>query len=34
MLGKAIIDGLGLIDVNCHPCPYKILTSMGGFEMV
>jgi hypothetical protein len=28
MLGKAIVDGLGLIDVNLDPCPYHILTSL------
>ncbi len=30
MLGKAIIDGFILIDVDLDPCPYHILTSMGG----
>jgi hypothetical protein len=30
MLGKAFIDGLGLTNVDLEPCPYKILTSMGG----
>jgi hypothetical protein len=30
MLGKAIVDGLGLTDLNLYPCPYHILTSMGG----
>jgi hypothetical protein len=29
MLGK-VVDGLGLIDVDLDPCPYQILTSMGG----
>jgi len=29
-LGKAAIDSLGLINVNLDPCPYHILTSMGG----
>jgi hypothetical protein len=32
MLGKNIADGLGLIDANFDPCPYQILTSMGGSE--
>jgi hypothetical protein len=32
MLGKVVVDGLGLIDVNLNPCPYHILTSIGGFE--
>jgi hypothetical protein len=32
MLGKTIIDGLGLTDVNLDPCPYHILTSMGGLK--
>ncbi len=32
MLGKTIVDGLGLTDVNLDPCPYHILTSMGGLE--
>ncbi len=32
MLGKAIVDGLGLIDVDLDPCPYHILTTMGGLE--
>jgi hypothetical protein len=32
MLGKTTVDGLGLIDVNLDPCPYHILTSMGGLE--
>jgi hypothetical protein len=30
MLGKIAIDGFGLIDVDLDPCPYHILTSMGG----
>jgi hypothetical protein len=30
MLGKITIDGLRLIDVDFDPCPYHILTSMGG----
>jgi hypothetical protein len=30
MLGKVAVDGLGLIDVDLGPCPYQILTSMGG----
>jgi hypothetical protein len=32
MLGKTTINGLGLINVNLDPCPYHILTSMGGLE--
>jgi hypothetical protein len=32
MLDKVVIDGLGLIDVDLDPCPYHILTSMGGLE--
>ncbi len=32
MLGKTIVYGFGLIDVNLDPCPYEILTSMGGLE--
>jgi len=32
MLGKVIFNGLGLIDANLDPCPYHILTSMGGSE--
>jgi hypothetical protein len=30
MLGKVVIDGLGLTNVDLDPCPYHILTSMGG----
>jgi hypothetical protein len=30
MLGKVVVDGLGLIDVDIDMCPYHILTSMGG----
>jgi hypothetical protein len=30
MLGKTIVNGFGLIDVNLDPCPYQTLTSMGG----
>jgi hypothetical protein len=30
MLGKVVVDGLGLIDVDLDPYPYHILTSMGG----
>jgi hypothetical protein len=30
MLSKTTIDGLGLIDGDIDPCPYHILTSMGG----
>jgi hypothetical protein len=32
MLGKAKVEGLGLINVNLKPCPYQILTSIGGSE--
>jgi hypothetical protein len=32
MLGKTIVNDFGLIDVNLDPCPYQILTSMGGSE--
>jgi hypothetical protein len=32
MLGKVVVDGLGLIDADLDPCPYQILTSMGGLE--
>jgi hypothetical protein len=32
MLGKIVIDGLGLTNVDLDPCPYHILTSMGGLE--
>jgi hypothetical protein len=32
MLGKIVINGLGLTDVNLDPCPYHILTSMGGLN--
>jgi hypothetical protein len=32
MLGKATVDGLGLIDADLDPCPYHILTTMGGSE--
>jgi hypothetical protein len=32
MLGKTTIDGFGLTNVNLGPCPYQILTSMGGLE--
>ncbi len=31
-IGKDIVDGLGLINVNFDPCPYQILTSMGGLK--
>jgi hypothetical protein len=34
MLGKVAMDGLGLINVNFKPCPYQILTSMGGSKKV
>jgi hypothetical protein len=32
MLGKATVNGLGLTNVDLDPCPYHILTSMGGLE--
>jgi hypothetical protein len=32
MLGKIIVDGLGLTDADFYPCPFKILTSMGGLK--
>jgi hypothetical protein len=32
MLGKAIVDGIRLINVNLDPCPYQIFISMGGLE--
>jgi len=32
MLGKATVNGLGLINVDLDPCPYHILTTMGGLE--
>jgi hypothetical protein len=32
MLGKVVIDGLKLTDVNHDPCPFHILTSMGGLK--
>jgi hypothetical protein len=32
MLGKTIVYGFGLIDVNLDPCPYENFTSMGGLE--
>ncbi len=34
MLGKAIVDDLGLTNVNFNPCPYHILTLMNGSKMV
>jgi hypothetical protein len=34
MLGKAIVKGLGLTDVDLEPCPYHILTLMGELEKV
>jgi hypothetical protein len=30
MLGKVVVEGLRLIDVDLEPCSYQILTSMGG----
>jgi hypothetical protein len=30
MLGKIVVDGLGLTNANLDPCPYKNFTSMGG----
>jgi hypothetical protein len=32
MLGKATMDGLGLIDDNLKSCPYQMLTFMGRLE--
>jgi hypothetical protein len=32
MLGKIVVDGLGLTNANIDPCPYQILTSKGGLE--
>jgi hypothetical protein len=34
MLGKVVIEGFGLTYVDFDPCPYQILTSMGGSEKV
>jgi hypothetical protein len=30
MLGKVVANGLGLTNGDLGPCPYQILTSMGG----
>ncbi len=32
MLGKTVVNGLGLTDVDFDPCPYHILTYMGGLQ--
>jgi hypothetical protein len=32
MLGKYVVDGFGLTNADLDPCPYQILTSMGGLE--
>jgi hypothetical protein len=32
MLGKIVVDGIRLTNANLDPCPYHILTSMGGLE--
>ncbi len=32
MLGKAIVDGLGLTNADLNQCPYHVLTSMGGLK--
>jgi len=32
MLGKVVVKGFGLTNVDFKPCPYQILTSMGGLE--
>jgi hypothetical protein len=32
MLGKVVMEGLRLINLDLEPCPYQILTSMGGLE--
>jgi hypothetical protein len=34
MLGKAVVDGLGLTNVDFDPCPYQIFASMGGSKKV
>jgi hypothetical protein len=34
MLGKIIVEGLGLTNVDLEPCPYQILTSMGRSKWV
>jgi len=34
MLGKVVIEGFGLTYVDFDPCPYQILTYMGGSEKV
>jgi hypothetical protein len=34
MLGKVKVKGLGLTNVNLEPCPYRILTLMGGLKKV
>jgi hypothetical protein len=33
MLGQTIVDGFGFTDVDLEPCPYHILTCMGGLEI-
>jgi len=32
MLGKVVVEGFRLINIHLKPCPYQILTSMGGLE--
>ncbi len=32
MLGKVVVEGFGLTNVDFEQCPYQILTSMGGLE--
>ncbi len=32
MLGKIVVDGLELTNVNLDPCPYHILTSTSGLK--
>jgi hypothetical protein len=32
MLGKVVVDGFGLTNADFDPCPYHILTTMGGSE--
>jgi hypothetical protein len=32
MLGKIVVGGVGLTNAGFDPCPYHILTTMGGSE--
>jgi hypothetical protein len=34
MLSKVKVKGLGLTNVSLEPCPYQILTLMGGLKKV